>query len=385
MKLWKLAATVALGVFASGSGSLQVNAATYGYQVDFLDKEVADFDDFRQSFNATTYDLNAKLQWTFTGTYYLSSSTPNTSIDLAYQVFYRINGTGSFTSIGFSGIPNFLPNTSPTIYTANIIINLPDAIVLALVNDDANFVEFNSQMFIVRNNLFGRTLYLDNYSQYFNIFYEFDTTYLFNYFLSDQQFTLEARTQPANWTINSTRVNLLEYVYTTAGNDIYLIENSLQVDIGTSRKKYAINVDDIYFRGESVGAQFRTQFVNGVDSYTPVSSSGTETITHFYRYYYLNTSNYQQPIENVPTFEFETEDCGGFLSLNVACFINNALAYIVNDAPVISDAFTLLNAGMRLGGQAFGIIGNFTTDNLFGVMILGGLGITAVRWFLKND
>jgi hypothetical protein len=385
MKLWKLASTVALGVFASGSGALQVNAATYAYQVDFIDKEVVNFNDFRQSFTGDTSNLELKLEWTWTGLYYFDSCTPNTTLDVSYRARYRVNGVGGLITLQpVLSIPDFICSTSPVSFTAQAFYTLDNTFIDLIVDDDSNFINFTSEIRFARSNIIGRTLFLENHSSFFNLFYNFDTTYLFNYFLSDQEFNFFGQTTPADWTFNSDIVNLLEYVYTTAGNDTYLIENSLQVDIGTTRKKYAINVDDVYFRGESVGAQFRTQFVNGVDRFSP-TTGGTEVFNLSYDYYFLNTSNYQQNIADVPTFEFETQDCGSFLALNVPCFINNALAYIVNDAPVISDAFTLLNAGMKLGGQAFGIIGNFTTDNLFGVMILGGLGITAVRWFLKND
>jgi hypothetical protein len=384
MKLWKLAATVALGVFASGSGALQVNAATFAYQVDFIDKEVADFDDFRQSFNGNTSNLQPRLEWTFTGGYYFLPSAITSTVNITYRVFFRINNTGSYTQLINLALPDFAYTTTRTPYTATTTVNLPTSILDAIVNDDATFVTFYTELAITRSGMLGRSLVFDDYGQYFNIFYNFDTTYLFNYFLSEQRLRGTGYQRPADWTINSTRVSFLEYLYTTAGNDTYLIENSLQVDIGTTIKKYAVNVEDVYFRGESVGAQFRTQRVIGLDTYTSSATSGTENITHEYDYFFLNVSNYQQNIADVPTFEFETEDCG-WDAFNIPCFINNGLAYIVNDAPVISDAFTLLNAGMRLGGQAFGIIGNFNTDNLFGVMILGGLGITAVRWFLKND
>jgi len=40
---------------------------------------------------------------------------------------------------------------------------------------------------------------------------------------------------------------------------------------------------------------------------------------------------------------------------------------------------------MQLGGQAFAVLGNFTDNNLIGVLVLGGAGLTAVRWFLKQD
>jgi len=382
MKLWKISATFALGVFASGSGALQVNAATYAYQVDFLDKEVADFDDYKQTFSAETYDLTAKIEWTFSGTYYFDSCIPNNGANMQWRSFMAPSSGGPSVDTTVP-LPDFICSTSPQIYNAFITQTLPTNFVEALMNDDAIHLGLTAQMIFNTSSFVGRTLYLENWTTFFNVKYDFDTTYLFNYFLSDTQFMSEAIQRPSIWTFNSSRFNFLEYVYTTAGNDTYLIENSLQVDVGTARKKYAINVDDVYFRGESVGAQFRTQRSLGVDRLSPTASV-FEFYTLSYRYYFLNTSNYQQDIANVPTFEFETEDCG-WDAFNIPCFINNGLAYIVNDAPIISDAFTLLNAGMKLGGQAFGIIGNFTTDNLFGVMILGGLGITAVRWFLKND
>jgi hypothetical protein len=169
---------------------------------------------------------------------------------------------------------------------------------------------------------------------------------------------------------------------TTAGNDNYFLLNTSTTDYGSSRNKWAVDYNEEYFRGDSVGARHKTQINDGFQIL--VSAPSNNIFSVLYNYFYLNVSNKEQDIANVPTFEFEQEDCG-WDAFNIPCFINNGLAYIVNDAPVISDAFTLLNAGMRLGGQAFGIIGNFTTDNLFGVMILGGLGITAVRWFLKND
>jgi hypothetical protein len=384
MKLWKIAATVAVGVMYSGSGALTVNAATYAYQVDFIDKEVANFDDFRQSFNGDTSNLEPRIEWTFTGNYYFNTCTPTTTVDVDYIVRYRLNSIGDDIVIATVNLPDFFCSTIPVSYTAIATVNLPSIVRDALVNNDSTFVEFSSQLRISRAALVGRTLYLENYGHYFNVFYEFDTTYLFNYFLSDQSFLTLGRSTPGAWVINSTTVNFLEYVYTTAGNDTYLIENSLQVDIGTTRKKYAINVDDVYFRGESVGAQFRTQLVNGIDSFTPTVSGLEIAMGTRYAYHFLNVSNYQQPIENVPDFDYEYEDCG-WDAFNIPCFINNGIAYIVNDAPVISDAFTLLNAGMKLGGQAFGIIGQFTDNNLFGVLILGGMGITAVRWFLKND
>jgi hypothetical protein len=38
-----------------------------------------------------------------------------------------------------------------------------------------------------------------------------------------------------------------------------------------------------------------------------------------------------------------------------------------------------------MAGQTFGIIGSFTQNNMFGVLILAGFGFIAVRWLIKND
>jgi hypothetical protein len=205
---------------------------------------------------------------------------------------------------------------------------------------------------------------------------------LFNYFLSDQEFR-ERFVTNASSSFAATQSTRLVYVYTTAGNDIYNIFNSDFTSIGNTRKKYAINYEDTYFRGESVGSQFISAYSGSSDTIT--FDTRRSVYQHRYRYHFLNTANLEQQIVNVPEFNFEYEDCGSFLALNVGCFINNGLAYITNDAPIISDAITLLNAGMQMAGQAFGVIGAFTQDNVFGFLILGGLGITAVRWFLKND
>jgi hypothetical protein len=386
MKLWKLAATVAVGVFASGSGALQVNAALFQFFVNFEDKIVTDFDDFRQSYISTTYDLGATITFDWQGIYSFETAPAPISVDVRYESSWRLNGVGTLFNFLRIDLPDFLVTTTRTSFAVQRTVAVSDQFVSAVIDDDANFAQFRTNILFVNTaQTNGLKLRLESYTKFVTLNYNFDTTYLFNYFLSDTQAALPTR--GGSWTIGSDFQAKNDFVYTTAGNDEYRIVNT-GPSIGTTRKKYAIDYNNEYFRGNSVGARVRTFY----DTDAPftydellMTSSGVASILTTYNYYFLNTSNFQQDIANVPTFEFETEDCGGFLAVNVPCFINNALAYIVNDAPVISDAFTLLNAGMRLGGQAFGIIGNFSTDNLFGVMILGGLGITAVRWFLKND
>lgn len=386
MRKWQLITAATVGIMASGYGFIQANAAIFSYQVDFLDKEVANFDDFTQVFNVDTYDLDAKITWNWFGTYYWD--TPGKTMNVSWDLNYRINGTGFYTTLVSQELPDFLAVTDPTNYNSIITTEIPEEIVQAIMNDDTNFVEFQAVVRYRRNSSnWGSNLIFENSTRFFNLYYDFNTTYLFNYFLSDQQFV--SQFYSPQMTVGIPLAHFLEYVYTTAGNDTYLIENSLQTSIGTTRKKYAIDVEGVWFRGESVGAQFRSTWdgtgtgVNILDLTTTTNANLFEN--QVYRYYFLNSANVEQEIMDVPQFDFEEEDCGSFLALNVGCFVNNALAYITNDAPIISDAITLLNAGMQMAGQAFGVIGSFTQDNVFGVLVLGGLGITAVRWFLKND
>jgi hypothetical protein len=378
MKLWKVAATVAVGVWASASGSIQVDATSYAFFVDFSTKEVADFDDYRQNFSATTNDLGNNLQYTLNTFYNMSSCTPNLVQNVRLEVRYQLNGTG--TAFGENiELPDMNCTTFVAFYQITGSITIPTEHLAYILDDDANYLSFRPT-FLFYNNAAsaGRVITLTDFQFVLTTNYDFNTTYLFNYFLSDAQL---AGVSFYNAIESGTRITDFDYVMTTAGNDTYFLINSATTNYGTTRTKWAIDYEEEYFRGDSIGSRYK--LIQPNISITNVTTDIAFVQMRF-NYYYLNAANKNQDIANVSTFEFEEEDCG-WDAFNIPCFINNGLAYIVNDAPVISDAFTLLNAGMRLGGQAFGIIGNFNTDNLFGVMILGGLGITAVRWFLKND
>jgi hypothetical protein len=379
MKLWQVATTVGVGVMASGSGALQVGAANYFYYEDFATKEVANYDDFKQSYNSDTDNLSGYVQYSFSGNYSFDSCSGGfTGLDAQWYIL--ADTSGSNVQLGDrENLPDFTCTTGMTFYRAVVRRDLTPTIIDSIMNDDAAGTIFRG---VIRLGsaaaAVGKTMYLQNAYAYLEIGYEFDTTYLFNYILSDQKFDGFANDGFTGATGRTT----VQYVYTTAGNDTYYIINTNTSDIGTTRKKYAVNTDDVFFRGESVGSRmYYTR--TGVDSFY-FASAQTKFLQHFWNFSYLNSSNYQQPIDNVPEFEYEYEDCG-WNAFNIPCFVNNGIAYVVNDAPVISDAFTLLNAGMKLGGQAFSIIGQFTDNNLFGVLVLGGLGITAVRWFLKQD
>jgi len=385
MKKTNLLIALAITIMASASGVVQVQAAQYNYFVDFSTKEVANYSAYKQTFNDDTSNLTLNINFEFFGEYRLDTCPTNFTINMRYFLFARANAAGSFgNQIGQAELPDFPCTTTYTYYEVSIPVSISSTFLDLIVDDDTQFVEFLAQMQWIQNaSTSGRTLSLRNYSFYFDLTYDFGTTYLFNYFLSDQNY--QQRDTSGTWTFNITPVSYLNYVYTTAGNDSYYIRNTNTSTIGTTRKKYAIDYNQEFFRGESVGAGFfYDSFGANVDTLL-LGSSGSSTLSHRYRYYYLNVSNVAQAIVDAPVFNFDYEDCGSFLALNVGCFINNGLAYITNDAPIISDAITLLNAGIELGAQTFGIIGEFADDNIFGFLILVGFGFIAIKWLLKND
>jgi hypothetical protein len=386
MKHFKILTTLALGILASSSGMIQVGAAVYNFNVDFATKEVVNFNDYKQSFNANTYNLETQAVFFWIGAYYFDSCPSAFTANVRWAARYRLNGSGGVTTLGTADLPDFTCTTIPTLYIASQAVDIPEDAVLALIDDDTDFVEFTSRIDIPSNAaLNNRTLYLESYSIYFDIKYNFNTTYLFNYFLSDQNFR-DINLGGFTATFNSTPNHRLRYLYTTAGNDAFYLRNTNTTSIGTTRKKYAVDYNEEFFRGNSIGAGFQSDFLGLADAYLFPSSPTGVSINFRYNYYYLNSANLAQAIVDAPLINFTEETCsGGFLDINVACYVNNAIAYLVNDAPIISDAFTLLNTGIELAAQTFGIIGSFSDDNVFGYLVLVGFGFIAVKWFLKND
>jgi hypothetical protein len=379
MRKWQLITAATVGIMASGSGFIQAQAADFYFDVDFQTKEVANFDDFTPIFIPTTYGLTGKLFATARLTYSVDVCNPGETFPVGMQNRYSLNGTGTLFVSTFNS--TLQCSTSSLFRTFTAEFELPSEHVEYIIEQD-NYILFRPLFSFGATALSGRTISVIDFDFTFTVEYDFDTTYLFNYFLSDNDYQ-QLDGFDAGTSFSGTIFNKFDYVMTAAGNDRYFILNSNNYDYGTNRVKFAVDYNMEYFRGETIGAQYKTI----LDGTLTVVTSATQQqrISIRYRYYYLNAANNIQPIVGVPEFNFEYEDCGSFLALNVGCFVNNALAYITNDAPIISDAITLLNAGMQMAGQAFGVIGSFTDDNVFGVLVLGGLGIIAVRWFLKND
>jgi hypothetical protein len=387
MKL-NLLLALSFGIIASSSGMIQTHAALYTYNVNFSTKEVANFNDFRPTYSIDTYDLTASIITRFAGTYSFNTCPTVFTVNVTYNAYARLNGAGTTYDLGITSLPDFVCSTTPQTYSATVTTPMNSLIVGNIMKDDGNYSRFYGDLFFAQTAATnGVIMALSNYEVSYTLEYDFDTTYLFNYFLSDTRFANGFRS--GSWNKRSDSVTNVDYVFTTAGNDEYRIINTdVLNNLGNIRKKYAVNYNDVYFRGTSVGAKIARRYPTNAPFNTDLltmAASGTAVITDQYDYYFLNTSNFSQEIVDAPTFSFTEEDCGSFLALNVGCFVNNAFAYITNDAPIISDAFTLLNSGIGMAAQTFGIIGAFADDNVFGVLILAGFGFIAIKWFLKND
>ena len=388
MKKTNLLVALSIGILASSSGMIQTQAALYTFNVNFSTKEVANFNDFKQTYTTNTYNLSSNVNVVINGSYRFDSCPTAFTLNAEYYGNARVNGTGTSYTLGSTSLPNFICSTTLQTYSATFSTTLAPQIVQALMNDDVNFARLYSEVYWLQNSTVnGRTLYLSNFAYTYTVKYNFDTTYLFNYFLSDTRYLNKANA--GSWTFRSEPITSVNYLFTTAGNDEYrLVNTDFLANLGTTRKKYAVDYNLEFFRGESIGASISRKYNTNAPydtDYVVLGSSGVSAWGEFYDYYFLNSANEAQAIVDAPVFNFTYQDCGSFLALNVGCFINNGLAYITNDAPIISDAITLLNAGIELAAQTFGIIGNFADDNIFGFLILVGFGFIAIKWLLKND
>jgi hypothetical protein len=380
MRKWQLITAATVGIMASGSGFIQAQAADYVFFVDFNTKTVTDFNDFTPTFLESTYDLNNSIQMTFNTFYRMNACPPSAATNVTYFLRYRLNASGTVFSKSID-LPDMPCTVGDTFYQITTSTSIPKEHLDYIISDDANFLEFLPLInFGTSAATPGRVITLTNPEMVFTVNYDFGTTYLFNYFLSDVQYV--TNTWTGGILVTGTFINDFDYVMTTAGNDRFFIINDRLTNFGTTRRKFAIDYEMEYFRGDSIGSRYKA-ILDGTMSVNIASAD--QYWFPRYNLYLLNAANNVQPVVDVPEFDFEYEDCGSFLALNVGCFINNGLAYITKDAPIISDAITLLNSGMQMAGQAFGVIGSFTDDNVFGVLVLGGLGLIAVRWFLKND
>jgi hypothetical protein len=372
---------LSIGVIASSSGMIQAQAATYNYFVDFGTKEVADFTAYNQTFFDSTSSLGNQIKFQLVMSYSVDSCPTAFPLNFTLTVLYRVNDTGPFDNVQ-SLLPDGTCSTTPVSYLIERTFSVSNTVLDALIDDDANFIAFVINFGVTNTaDTNGRTITYSGYNITFTYQYLFNTTYLFNYFLSDQKFD---GLFYSGWSFTGTRSTKLNYVYTTAGNDEYYILNT-GGDVSTNRKKYAIDYNGEFFRGESVGSQFGITR-SGTAFRTLSGTTGRTDFGYSFKYYYLNTANNPQPLVNVPQISFTTQSCsGGFLDINVGCYVNNAMAWLTNDAPIISDLTTIVNTGIQFAGQTFGIIGNFTTSNMFGYLILGGFGFIAVKWLFKDD
>jgi hypothetical protein len=368
--------------------NLNTQAETFNYFIDFATKEVANFNDYEQLFFSYTSGYYNHVRVIMSGSASLSgscASVPQYPLDL--ELRYNLNG-GSASTIFTKAYDHPCSNTAtPFVVDSGYLrfIDIPvSQLVSYVINDDNDFITWMPRLKTIDFSLLsGRTLTISNIS--FQIEYQiiYDTIYLFNTFVSDTKYNGR---NSSGWTSSfyTAGVNV-DYIYGTNINTsrTYQVNNTNDANIGTTRKKYAVNVPSVSFIGNIIGIKNVNNSVSSL--FRNMTGGGSNFfIEDNFRFYYLNGASAQVPITSVPQFNFEYQECGGFLGIDIPCMLNNAMAWLTNDAPIISDAFTLLNTGINLAAQGIGVIGNFiASSNIVVWIIVLGFGIIAVRWFLK--
>lgn len=371
------AATVFMAI-ASSPELRTVSAVNYNYNIDFSTKEVANFTSYKQMFSTSTYNLTNQAVFKITTDYKFDACPTTFTVDMAMQVIYAINGANDFYN-DVVELPDLTCSTTYKTYNIQFTQALASQYLSPYINDDTNYMRFRPYLVIRANaNTNGRLMTFKNPFFVYRLEYDFNTTYMFNNFLSDLKFG-GTSLSGSTWNDTTTTFVGIEYLYSTIGNDTYTVFNTASTSIGTTRKKYAINVPDTWFRGKKIGVQFN--MIKYGELKLTMGGTGNAGIFSTYDYYYLNAANSQKAIINGPVFNYTYQDCGWNV-FNIPCFLNNGVAWLTNDAPLISDVIDVLNPAISIVSQAFGTIGNLNSGNLIGFLILVGFGVLVVRWFL---
>jgi hypothetical protein len=384
----------ALNVFVAALGFI-VNPNPYevtstSYNVNFANYEVANFDNYYEVFSEGVVGqysyvyVDGGFQFSFNTCVGLTSFTGEV------QLRYSLNGIGNslLKAIPFTLLCGTSLNDH---YFTSDFINLVDFDPLIVdyiyENETNNRVDFLTRIVINQSvGMNGKVLTIKDFTFDLTYAVAFNTNYLFNTFMSRTQYNGLSSTSGWSITTDDTKVNL-NYLFseTIATETFYGVFNTNQNDIGTTEKLYAVQVDNVNFIGDRIGANLRNN--HDLLMSRTMGSTGTSTITHTQRVYYLNAAAQQQDIVEVPEFLVSYQDCGDLFALNVPCYLNNALAWVVNDAPIISPAINFIYNGIDFMAQGLGIFSVFIDDglNIFTWFIVGGFGIIVLKWIIKQD
>jgi hypothetical protein len=362
-----------------------LNTTVVNYSVSYLDYEVSNFTNFPKLFHNYTIGARTFLDVSIIIEYSMSS-VPQPTFPVVFEIRTSVDG-GAQSTI-FTSFFSITGTTSSNAAQRAETISITDPIVLDKIINEAGRGDLIGRLGLINTAAWaGVNVDITNFQIEWQFQFLYDTIYLFTTFLADVQSRLITTTGYTTITSLLSQIGVL-FIYsnTITNTTFYRINNDdVSGSIGGTRKKYALSVPNAQFAGNQIGIKFRSNYSNGLIRRT-ISGSSVSYIGDTLRLYYLNASSPQLPISNVPVLTATYIDCGGLLSLNVGCYLNNALAWVLNDAPLISDAIPIVNGGMNFIGQGLGFVGSFVSGtNLITWLIVAGSGIIIVGWILKND
>lgn len=381
---------IVLGSLFTNKTFINVDATSQviTYEADFVDFEVANFLDYNQIFNSFTSGQYNEINASVNVGYFMNTNNPAVNLTCNLILRYALNG-GAQTTIYTSPAELVPPTTAQNFF--NIDFNLKNLdlinanILPYIINNDNNYVNFYMRLQFNQNaSTNGYVLTINKFEPLIEYAINYDTIYLFNNFLSHTKYNgLTTTGFSVGTTTNNVKLDFI-YANTILTNQYYGVFNTSELDAGLLEKRYAVNIPNVNFIGDRIGAQISNNLTGTITR--TLTGSGTALLTQDFRIYYLNGGAQTITPPALPLFNLDYLDCGSLLALNVGCYLNNALAWVVNDAPIISEGLTLVNQGIEFIGLGLYQLQLFEPSYSVVLWVLvGGLGLLALRWALKND
>jgi len=369
---------------------ITINAAVIDKYVDFDNMIVSNFDDYDRNITSSTSGLTIRRTASILLTYSMSG-------------FDTGDWSGTFTAIDGSMVnqyPITLPfsSTNNQVFFSNSVI-LDSTYIDRLVYDDSLNNTLTVRFDInwgtpTYNKVLTYTATID-----YTLEYRFNTAYLWDTI----QLDLDLGTPSVSGTAGSGVVSSYAInpylVYVTNYSDQYNIyNNNLKQNYSQPRSKYAITTgDNDYIVGLGLGAG--NNFIISGTMTSPAAGTGTyRRVQVNSSIYYLNFSRESIGLPTAPSavnpkysecddsvFGFPV-DCtiNGEEVNSFQALANDAVEYITKDAPLVSDAIRIVGNGYDLITAGFYMVSDIFTGNIFGTMMLFGVGLLVIDWGINK-
>lgn len=404
-KLFKIFSIVTLFIIAIlisiyGGIFAPVLAITYhDIYLDFRNYEVLNYNDIPIVLNNNTSSLESYLNSLFWFNYQMSICP---SAIEKKRILMQIEVGDNIGNIGYFGFNVYLDckTTFSTYYSDFVSFELSEQqsqrIKNALTLDDNNLLYVTSYIYDNYNDTAYNGIRIDfrNLQIENRFFYEFNTTYYFDYLALDCDVIYLKGYNSTILSGGSPTGNANVYlVVAYDSTDYYRLWNSDPTyNIARGRKKYNLDIGEkITAYGIGVG----TYVVGEYNSAYYTKSTGVLNMLYYQsRIYLLNYSNTQQNFPGTNTTpDWNYDVCDAW---DIPCHLGNALVYLAKDAPITSDIYAVVSNGWQfisngfyavvgLFGANFDSDGNLVSGNLFGILLMISLGVLIIVWGVGGD